>query len=378
MNLETQISAKLWNAVRSAYETGNYSGSILDAIYYLSDLIRAKSGIDSDGVGLVGQAFGGAAPIIKVNPLRTESEKDEQRGVEQLLRGLYTAIRNPRSHEKRVDDSATADSIIVFINFLVSLIDKSKSPFDLDQHVDKVFDRHFPEDTHYAELLADRVPPGKRMDFLMTLFERRTQAKGRSVLFVTRAVLKTLSEGEQERFWHAVSEELETITGDSEFRTIIQIADSNWICLSELSRMRAENRLIEAVREGEFDSTKNTCLRGGLGTWASSIFQYFIFKKNLIYALRSKLLSGSAEERVYVYKYFLSELVTQTAKPPLGVAAELVRLLESGDEETHDALEIVMMNPLGEEDSEWQKPLREAFERFQPPIVEITDEDIPF
>src|ERR1017187_9139148 len=112
MNLQTSISARLWAAVQTTYEAGNYTGAILDSIYFLSDLIRNKSGLDSDGNALVGAAFGGANPIIKVNPLQTDTDRDEQRGIEQLLRGVYTAIRNPRSHDKRSDSAEQADVIV--------------------------------------------------------------------------------------------------------------------------------------------------------------------------------------------------------------------------------------------------------------------------
>ena len=55
MNLQTKVEQKLWNAVKSNYENRNFTGAILDAIYFLNDLIRDKTGLQSDGVALVGQ-----------------------------------------------------------------------------------------------------------------------------------------------------------------------------------------------------------------------------------------------------------------------------------------------------------------------------------
>src|ERR1700723_1018020 len=100
LNLSSVISERLWLAVRGTYEVGNYSGAILDSIYFLSDVIRDKSGLESDGLQLVGAAFSGANPIVKVNSLHSPSDQDEQKGVHFLLMGLYSAIRNPRSHGK--------------------------------------------------------------------------------------------------------------------------------------------------------------------------------------------------------------------------------------------------------------------------------------
>jgi uncharacterized protein (TIGR02391 family) len=64
---------------------------------------------------LVGQAFGGKTPKLRVNKLQTESDQDIQKGTENLLLGLYQSIRNPRSHGKLTDTKEDADAIILFI-----------------------------------------------------------------------------------------------------------------------------------------------------------------------------------------------------------------------------------------------------------------------
>src|SRR6267378_4230148 len=108
MTLEASLDERLWAAIEASYSVGNYSAAILDSLHFLSELIRTKSGLESDGHQLVGDAFGGPDPVIKINSLQTDSERNEQKGVEFLLRGLYTGVRNPRSHEKRVDTIDTA------------------------------------------------------------------------------------------------------------------------------------------------------------------------------------------------------------------------------------------------------------------------------
>jgi len=76
VNLQSTLTDDLWAAVETNYSGKNYTGAILDAIYFLSSLIREKTGLESDGVSLVGQAFGGALPKLKVNRLQTESERN--------------------------------------------------------------------------------------------------------------------------------------------------------------------------------------------------------------------------------------------------------------------------------------------------------------
>src|SRR4051812_16912121 len=99
MNLETEIGHELWQVIRRSYESQAWSNAVLNSVHYPSDAIRSKTGLQSDGTALVGQAFGGRTPKLRLNRLQTESEKNIQAGVEQLLRGFYQAIRNPRSHE---------------------------------------------------------------------------------------------------------------------------------------------------------------------------------------------------------------------------------------------------------------------------------------
>ncbi len=58
MNLETQIRPDLWSTIRSSYEARNFTSAILDGMHYLGDLLREKSGLEGDGVALIGQPSG--------------------------------------------------------------------------------------------------------------------------------------------------------------------------------------------------------------------------------------------------------------------------------------------------------------------------------
>ena len=129
MNLDTSLEPRLWEAVRANVETRKFTGAILDAIYLLSDVIRERSGLEGDGVSLVGLAFGGSSPKLMVNRLQTESDQNVQRGVEALLRGLYQAIRNPRSHGPTQDDERDATALLMFVDYLLRVVDKTRSPF---------------------------------------------------------------------------------------------------------------------------------------------------------------------------------------------------------------------------------------------------------
>src|SRR5436305_6249106 len=122
MNTQTVISEDLWGAVRRSYEAQAWANAILDAIHHLSDAIRLKAGLQSDGTALAGQALGGKSPKLRLNHLQTDSEQSIQAGVEQLLRGLYQSVRNPRSHGRIEDSQNDADALILFVDYLLRVI----------------------------------------------------------------------------------------------------------------------------------------------------------------------------------------------------------------------------------------------------------------
>ena len=173
MDLKTGLAEPLWAAIETTYESHNYTSAISDAIYYLGDIIREKAGLQTDGVPLVMQAFGGKSPKLKVTRLQTESDRNIQKGTENLLLGLYQSVRNPRSHGKHVDTKEDADAIILFINYLLKIIGGAKGTFSKNDFLDRVFDPSFVKKTRYADLLGQRIPPKQRLDVMIEVYRRK-------------------------------------------------------------------------------------------------------------------------------------------------------------------------------------------------------------
>ena len=208
MNLQTHVPEPLWAVVASAYETENYSHAILGATYFLSTVLRDRAGVDGDGAALVGQALGGDPPKLKLNSLQTESDKNVQKGFEQILRGIYVGIRNPRSHEQTVDDKETADAVIHFIGYVIGLLNASKEAFTLDAFVERVFDTEFVESERYAELIVAEVPKLRLGDALISLFRARRKGELRKLRYLISKMLSALSPNQLSSFLAVVSEEL--------------------------------------------------------------------------------------------------------------------------------------------------------------------------
>jgi uncharacterized protein (TIGR02391 family) len=79
------------------------------------------SGVQADGAKLVDMVFLGDHPILAINSLQTETEKSEQKGFAELLKGCFGAIRNPLAHEPKIlwngeDDAADYLSLISLLH----------------------------------------------------------------------------------------------------------------------------------------------------------------------------------------------------------------------------------------------------------------------
>jgi uncharacterized protein (TIGR02391 family) len=308
MNIKSEIREELWDVVSKSYESKIYQNAILDAIHLLSDLLRERANVDGDGASLVGQALGGDTPRLRINKLQTETEKNEQRGLEQILRGMYLGIRNPRSHEQYQDSQEAADAIILFINHIIGIISEAKEPFTLQEWCNRVFDVDFVASNRYAELLAAEVPPKKYSEALIMLYRNKASGDGDKLAYIFRALIELAGEENIEDFLGVVSEELRTTSDDANVRITIQILPHHlWPRINEVARIRIENKLVNSIRDGEYLPEPDRCKSGALGTWASRILKHFTLRDEVYYALHSKL-RGKVNEQNYVAQYFLEKL----------------------------------------------------------------------
>ncbi len=102
---ERNVHARILAACAVEIADDNYFHTVLEATKSLAAEIRAKSGLYSDGVELVNQSFErgqNGYPLLACNSLQTPTHWSEQRGVAELLRGIFGAFRNPTAHEPRV------------------------------------------------------------------------------------------------------------------------------------------------------------------------------------------------------------------------------------------------------------------------------------
>ncbi|MFC7679939.1 TIGR02391 family protein [Paenibacillus sp. GCM10028914] len=380
--LETHIDKKLWNSIKKNYESRSFSESIIDSIYYLSNLIRDKTALESDGAALIGQAFGGTQPLIKVNALQTESEINVQKGLEQILRGIYQAIRNPRSHDRFEDSQKEADAIITFIDYLCSIIDQSKTQFSEVEFMNRVFDSDFVPNNRYAELLVEEIPKRKRLNFTIEVYRKKDTGDGKKLGFFIRAMLKQFNEEEITQFFTVVSDELSTVTEEKIIRLNLQIIPFKmWYRIREISRIRIENTLMESMKDGKYLINQNRCKGGSLASWvALGKLQHFTFIGDAIGILVKKLESTDRTEVDYVLNYFWNDIIENIELPDYSFYRIIKQRLKDGDNRIYTKLEDLFMWDVDK--TEFYETIKEEYENFQEreesQEVDIEDDDLPF
>jgi uncharacterized protein (TIGR02391 family) len=304
ISLKENIEEKLWDFVKKNYNSENYSNAILDSIQFIGDLIREKSGLEGDGNTLIGIAFGGENPKIKLNNLQTDTEKNIQKGIEQIFRGIYSAYRNPRSHSKLDDSENDANEIIIFINHLLKILDKSKGKFSTEIFLQRVFDKDFVESEKYSDILVESIPKNKYYEVAIELYKQKSYGKIQNIRFVWNSIFQKLTESEKKEIYELVSEELRFEDLPELVIKNFALFDKIWENIDEDSRLRAENKIINLIPFAEKNIYGQVTNDGIYVTWLTSIIAKSELKESIASKIEESLLSRKENKQRFILEYF--------------------------------------------------------------------------
>lgn len=96
----------------------------LEATKSIFDRLRSMTGAAGDGAGLVDAALAlgkSGTPVLAINSLRTQTEKDEQTGLANLVKGLGGLYRNPTAHDPRLNRSISDEELLEVLT-MVSMV----------------------------------------------------------------------------------------------------------------------------------------------------------------------------------------------------------------------------------------------------------------
>ena len=80
----------------------NYFHCVFEASKSLAQNIRDKTGLTGDGAEIVDKAFSVKNAILAINSLVTDTERSEQKGFANLLRGIFGVFRNVPAHAPKI------------------------------------------------------------------------------------------------------------------------------------------------------------------------------------------------------------------------------------------------------------------------------------
>lgn len=93
----------------------------LEATKSIFDRLRAMTGASGDGAALVDAALAlgkSGVPMLAINSLTTQTERDEQTGFANLLKGVNGLYRNPTAHDPRLNRSISEDELLELLTMV--------------------------------------------------------------------------------------------------------------------------------------------------------------------------------------------------------------------------------------------------------------------
>ena len=87
--------------------------------------VKRKSGIDADGDSLMNRACGcdKQTPVIQFNSLQSDAERDEQKGIMFLFKGIV-GLRNSKAHSNTLfNDPGRAHEYLALASLLLRLLE---------------------------------------------------------------------------------------------------------------------------------------------------------------------------------------------------------------------------------------------------------------
>ena len=112
------------------FRDGHYKQAALEAYIRVIQEVKKRVALpDLDGDKLMNKAFGSEnqMPFLSFNPLSSEPERDEQRGIMFLFKGLV-GLRNAKAHSNELFDSpARAHEYLALASLLMRLLETAGS-----------------------------------------------------------------------------------------------------------------------------------------------------------------------------------------------------------------------------------------------------------
>jgi uncharacterized protein (TIGR02391 family) len=131
-DLETRgVHPDVLHFCRAELLADDYFHAVQEAVKSVADKMRVRTGLTDDGGTLVDRVLGGEPPMLAINPRNTASERSEQSGFANLVKGVFGMFRNPTAHEARIHWPMTktdAEDILTLVSLIHRRLDAAHMP----------------------------------------------------------------------------------------------------------------------------------------------------------------------------------------------------------------------------------------------------------
>lgn len=97
-DLLSNLHATIQEAARPSFTVGRRAEAVFEAFKAIELRVGGLLGSEQTGLNLIGEAFGGQEPRLKLNDLANRIDRDEQAGFAQIFKGATQGVRNPKAH----------------------------------------------------------------------------------------------------------------------------------------------------------------------------------------------------------------------------------------------------------------------------------------
>lgn len=126
---QLQIDNNIRAVSLSLFRDRHYARAVEEAYKCIDNFVKNRAKSKNSGASLMQHVFSPNKPLLKLNPMKTESHQNEQLGYMQILAGCMTGIRNPRAHEHKLKDSPErALDLIVLASHLMKKLKRTRRP----------------------------------------------------------------------------------------------------------------------------------------------------------------------------------------------------------------------------------------------------------
>ncbi len=117
------VHSEIFKYCESEILDENYFHTVFESVKSIADRLRAMSNLHADGMELADTAFSTKNPLIRINLIGTETERNEHLGLMNMIKGLFGLIRNPTAHAPKIKFPISEEEALDTLT-VVSLVHK--------------------------------------------------------------------------------------------------------------------------------------------------------------------------------------------------------------------------------------------------------------